>query len=83
MAIIRDEDVVMSKSIVEYKDHLLDRLQLELPKHLTISAGQAISGLQMMEYERLAQFVDSNPKHFVYYPTMDAAVYTGPDTIIP
>ena len=55
----------------------------DLPKHLTISAGQAISGLQMMEYERLAEFVDSNPKHFVYYPTMDAAVYTGPDAVIP
>ena len=68
---------------IEIYKPVLDPTNYDLPKHLTISAGQAISGLQMMQYERLGQFVDSHPRDFVYHPTIDAAVYTGPDTMIP
>jgi hypothetical protein len=57
--------------------------QQELPEHLTISTGQQITGLQMLQYERLSKFVDANPRCFVYYPNMDVAEYTGPDAVIP
>ena len=57
--------------------------QQELPKHLIISTGQQISGLEMMQHERLGRFVDSHPQHFVYYANQDVAEYTGPDAVIP
>jgi hypothetical protein len=58
-----------------------------LPKYLTISYGQKFSGLELLQYPRINEFVDSNKKDFLCtinkYGFVDYAEYTGSDIVIP
>ena len=59
-------------------------LKAVLPVNATISKGQEISGMEMLQNPRLQAFREANPTLFRYpYVTRDVMVYIGPDLEIP
>lgn len=58
-------------------------LYRDLPADLTISKGDEISGLEFLQHPRLASFYRDNPASFAYACNRDAAIYNGPDMVIP
>lgn len=56
---------------------------IRLPSDLTISRGQEFSGLQLLQYPRLMDFVKANKDKFTQPTIRDVVVYVGPDMEIP